>query len=43
MILSHDEAGEISGYRELFEHLRSISLGPDSTLAFLTGLAKQVP
>jgi len=42
LILSHDEAGEISGYREVFEHLRNISLGPDNTLAFITDLAKQV-
>jgi DNA-binding XRE family transcriptional regulator len=42
LILSHDEAGEISGYREVFEHLRGISLGPDGTLAFFTDLAKQM-
>ena len=42
MITSRDEAGEISGYREVFEHLRSISLGPDGTLAYLAKLAKQI-
>jgi transcriptional regulator with XRE-family HTH domain len=42
LIISHDEAGEISGYLEVFEDLRSISLGPDGTLAYLTSLAKQV-
>ena len=41
-IISHDEAGEISGYLEVFEGLRSISLGPDDTLAYLTSLAKRV-
>jgi transcriptional regulator with XRE-family HTH domain len=41
-IISHDEVGEISGYREVFEDLRRISLGPDGTLAYLTSLAKQV-
>lgn len=42
MIVSHDEAGEISGYLEVFEHLRSISLGSDGTLTYLTNLAKQI-
>lgn len=41
MIVSHDEAGEISGYLEVFEHLRSISLGPDASLAYLENLAKR--
>lgn len=40
LILSHDEAGEISGYLEAFEHLRSISLGPDGTLAYLSSLTR---
>jgi Domain of unknown function (DUF5753) len=44
MIFSHDEAGEITvGYREVFEELRRISLGPAGTLAYLTNLVKQVP
>jgi hypothetical protein len=42
LILSNDEAGVISGYLEVFEDLRSISLGPDGTLAYLTSLAKQL-
>jgi transcriptional regulator with XRE-family HTH domain len=42
MILSHDEAGEIAGYREVFEELRSISLGPDGTLTYLANLLKQM-
>jgi Domain of unknown function (DUF5753) len=42
MIVSHDEAGEISGYLEIFEQLRSISLSPDGTLAYLANLAKQI-
>ncbi len=42
-ILSQDEAGEITGYREVFEQLRSISLGPDKTLSYLTNILKQSP
>jgi hypothetical protein len=42
MIISHDEAGQITGYLEVFEQLRSISLGRDDTLSFLTDLAQQV-
>jgi transcriptional regulator with XRE-family HTH domain len=34
-IISHDEAGEITGYREVFEQLRDISLGPADTLEYL--------
>jgi transcriptional regulator with XRE-family HTH domain len=41
-IISHDEAGEITGYLEVFENLRSISLGADGTLAYLADLAKQI-
>jgi len=41
-IISHDEAGEISGYLEVFEHLRSISLGPDGTLSYLKDLAQRM-
>jgi hypothetical protein len=42
LIVSHDEAGEISGYLEKFAHLRSISLGPDGTLSYLTKFAQQI-
>jgi hypothetical protein len=41
-IISHDEAGDISGYREAFENLRTISLHPDGTLSYLADLAKQI-
>ena len=34
-IFSHDEAEEISIYRELFEELRKVSLGPEGTLDYL--------
>jgi transcriptional regulator with XRE-family HTH domain len=34
-ILSHDEAGEISIYRELFEDLRAASLGPEGSRDYL--------
>jgi hypothetical protein len=40
IIVSHDEVGEITGYREVFEQLRSISLGPAGTLAYLANLAR---
>jgi transcriptional regulator with XRE-family HTH domain len=43
LIFSQDEAGEIGGYREVFEHLRSISLGPEGSLAFLTNFASEAP
>lgn len=43
IIVSHDEAGEISGYLETFEELRSISLGSDGTLAYLGDLLKHIP
>lgn len=39
-IFSHDEAGEITGYREVFEQLRRISLNPADTLAYLTSFAE---
>lgn len=42
MIVSHDEAGDISGYREVFEELSSISLGHDGTLAYLANLARRM-
>jgi hypothetical protein len=41
-IVSHDEAGEITGYREVFEDLRSISLGPAGTRTYLRNLASQI-
>lgn len=34
-LLTHDEAEEVSLYREIFENLRSISLGPKKSLAYL--------
>lgn len=40
MIFSRDEAGEITSYRELFEEMRSMSMDPARTLAYLTSLAK---
>jgi hypothetical protein len=43
IIVSHDEAGEISGYLETFEELRSISLGSDGTLAYLGDLLQHIP
>ena len=39
-IFSHDEAGEITGYREVFEQLRAVSLGPADSLAYLEDIAK---
>jgi Domain of unknown function (DUF5753) len=42
LIVSHDEAGEISGYLEVFEQLRGSSLGPDGTLAYLRDLLKSI-
>jgi transcriptional regulator with XRE-family HTH domain len=41
-LISRDEAGEITRYREIFEDLRTISLGSDGTLRFLTALVKRV-
>jgi transcriptional regulator with XRE-family HTH domain len=41
-IFTRNEAGEITAYREVFEHLRGISLGPADTLAYLADLAKQI-
>jgi len=34
-IFSHDEDGEITGYREVFEQLRNISFSPADTLDYL--------
>ncbi len=42
-IFSNDEAGEITGYREVFADLRSISLGKAGTLTYLRNLARQIP
>jgi transcriptional regulator with XRE-family HTH domain len=39
-IFSHDEAGEITRFREVFERLRSLSLGHAGSLAYLTKLAR---
>jgi transcriptional regulator with XRE-family HTH domain len=41
MIFSADEVGDVVGYREVFERLRGISLGPAGTLAYLTRLSRQ--
>jgi hypothetical protein len=42
-IITRDQAEEISGYREVFESLRNVSLGPDDTLTYLTNLLKKIP
>jgi transcriptional regulator with XRE-family HTH domain len=42
MIFTNDEAGEITGYREVFEHLRSISIGPEGTLEYFKRLAQSI-
>jgi len=41
-VFSHDEAGEIGAYREVFEQLRAISLGPEGTLAYLVEIAEAI-
>lgn len=41
-IFSHDEAGEITSYREVFEQLRDISLSPADTLDELRNHASQI-
>jgi hypothetical protein len=41
-ILSHDEANVISGYREVFNDLRSISLGARGTREFLQQLNEEM-
>lgn len=41
-LISRDEAGEITRYREIFEDLRSISLGPRETLRYLTSLVRRI-
>ena len=41
-IISHDEAGDITGYRETFELLGEISLGADGTLTYLRDLAAKI-
>ena len=38
-IFSHDSTNEITTYRELFEHLRKISLGPKGTRDYLIEVA----
>jgi hypothetical protein len=42
MIFSRGEDEPIIGYREVFEHLRRISLDPADTLAYLTDLVTQI-
>ena len=42
-IITRDQAEEISGYREVFENLRNVSLGPDNTLTYLANLLKKIP
>lgn len=42
LIVSHDQAGEVSGYLGVFEDLRSISLGPEGTLSYLKSLAIRI-
>jgi transcriptional regulator with XRE-family HTH domain len=39
MIVSHDESGDITAYREILEQLRGISLRKTGTLAYLRNLA----
>jgi hypothetical protein len=41
-IFSHDESGEIAVYRELFEALRQMSLGPKGTRDYLAEIAQTV-
>lgn len=41
-ILSHDEVGEITGYRLVFEQLRGISLGVTGTLEYLQTVLHQI-
>jgi Domain of unknown function (DUF5753) len=40
-LLTHDEAEEVSLYRQIFENLRSISLGPKKSLAYLKEVATE--
>jgi transcriptional regulator with XRE-family HTH domain len=42
MIISREEAGQISGYREVFEDLKRISLTPEESLVYLANLAKRL-
>jgi hypothetical protein len=39
---SHDEADEIALYHELFEEMRSLSLGPEGTRDFLIEVADTI-
>jgi hypothetical protein len=41
-ILSHETTEEIASYRELFEDLREISLGPGGTLSYLANVVKSI-
>jgi transcriptional regulator with XRE-family HTH domain len=37
-IFSHDEAGEIIAYREMYEELKEAALSPEDSLAYLTSI-----
>jgi transcriptional regulator with XRE-family HTH domain len=39
-LLSNDDAGEVTEFREIFEAIRSMSMGPVRTLSYLTSLVK---
>jgi transcriptional regulator with XRE-family HTH domain len=41
-IFSHDEAGEITGYRMVFEQLLDISLSPADTISYLADLMNRI-
>ncbi len=41
-ILSRDEVEDITVYRELFEDLRNVSIGPQRTIDYLIGLADKI-
>jgi hypothetical protein len=41
-IYSHNESEEISTYRELFEDLRGVSLGPEGTINYLAKMADTI-
>jgi hypothetical protein len=41
-VISQDEAGQISLYREIFEQLRKISLGPQGSLTYLAQLVEEL-
>jgi Domain of unknown function (DUF5753) len=39
-LISNDDAGEITDFRELFEEARSVSMGPERTSTYLASLTK---